>query len=234
MYEYIFIGLVMLLLVHVILSNVVRGGWEGVLIYQGQWVDAILDDSSTAAQTTFYFPQWPVTDSGYVVTDDETDVILYDDGGVVASGDWTLDGSAGSCVFDVAPVADSVISATFYFKETVGYWQNITFEATNNVEKVKVGGSREVLELKEHEIEYSFKCGNVYIDMRSLWLAMGSTRVTTALPSLTAFVQTAASGGDQMELQSLKFDKSKLQMATGKCHGVDVEGYCVSVSRSST
>jgi len=89
--EIIILGLAVLVILHVILSGSIRGGWEGALIYQGSWTDIILDDSASAGQTLFYFPAWPVTDSGYVVTDDETDVTLYKDGVAVNSGDWSLD-----------------------------------------------------------------------------------------------------------------------------------------------
>jgi len=232
--EIIILGLAVLVILHVILSGSIRGGWEGALIYQGSWTDIILDDSASAGQTLFYFPAWPVTDSGYVVTDDETDVTLYKDGVAVNSGDWALDGSEGTCTLNSGCTGGETISATFYFKETVGYWQDIEFEANNNIEKVKVGGQREVYDLKEHNIEYTLKVGSVYIDLRALWRAAGRRYSVTSLPSLTAHIQTATSGGDDLELTDVKFDKSKLTMASGKVHGFDVQGYAISLSHSST
>jgi hypothetical protein len=213
---------------------VVRGGWEGVLIYQGQWTNIELDDSSETSQVTFYFPAWPVTTSLYVVTDAETDVTLYDDGVAVSSDDWTLDGSEGTCVFDSAPVAGSHISATFYFKETVGYWKGIDFEHDNSIEEVYCGGQRGMYAAKEHQIKLKLKVDAVYIDLRELNRVAAKRYSVTSLPDMTAVIQTAASGGDQLTLTGVKFNKAKLSMSAGKVHGYNVDAIAISAAQATT
>ena len=190
-------------------------GWEGSFIMEGDQTKEILEEKAIGGTPVVYFvSHWPIVDSGGTVTDDETDIVVYEDDVVVGTGLYTLDGSEGSISIDTV-TATKKYTVSYLSKETVGSWRGIEFDHKNNNKRVHVGGRRDAIEIKEGLIEQGFKFMELWLDRRriaSAYQFLQNASITPRAGTLPAFMVTVNTGGSTFTMTGVKLDTTKLNM----------------------
>ena len=183
-------------------------GWEHTITLRGLLVKDELTASATGSEETWYAPWWPITDSSYDVTDDETDVTLRNetDGEDVDSGGFTLDGSEGSIVETGTENKQYVLTA--YVSQSIGFCKGLTFDHDNSLKTHYVVGSRAPYEITEHSIKITGKIEMLMIDKRVYTLLSGKDEAGNLHDYSLVFL--AKSGGVTYTIAGLKFGKGTI------------------------
>lgn len=208
-------------------------GWEGVFIIEGSQTREVLTESSAGGSNVVYHTShWPIVDASGNVTDDESDITVYDNGVAMSTSDYSLDGSAGTITI-ISASAGHQYDVTYQSKETVGTWRGIDIEHKNNLKVNHVGGQRTAYDIKEGPIEVTLKFDMLYIDARAMRMATGKLN-SGALPEFTVKAQTASTGGTEFTATNVKLNSTKLSLKYDDITGYDVDAYGIQVTLSST
>ena len=214
-------------------------GWEGVFILEGDQTKEVIFNTASAdeagASVEIFTKHWPIVDDAGDVTDDETDIVVYEDGVALNNNGttYTLDGSEGSITI-VTVTEDKRYTVSYKSKETVGSWKDIDVETKNNLKRVHVGGQRNPIAVKEGLLEHGLKFVDVLLDSRRMDMAHAELYPELDLPAFTATIQTKSSGGVQYELTGVKLDTSKLTLKHDDITGTEVNAIPLAVSVSTT
>lgn len=207
-------------------------GWEAVITIEGSQTKEILEDggASTDTNVEYISAHYPIVDSGGTVTDDATDITVYQvtDAGVesvYASGNVTLDGSEGSITL-ASTTANYSYYVTYESAETVAHATGIEWEFKNNLEEIHTMGQRKAREIKEGKINVNWKLDLLYSENRQISWGVAQQAPNYQNNSYTITHLTASSGGGSFEIQDAKVGNIKFAskidsgVAVSECDGL--------------